>query len=134
MIPQIALFLLVGGGSALLQLISFTLLFHLTQASFGSMTASYVLSVVCHFAGNRWLTFARVGRPDLREIGRYTILVAINYLMTTATFAALNICGVPPHASLLGAIGATTLFGYFVSRNWVFERSEFLAALDRKGT
>ena len=113
-------FLLVGGITALIQLALVSALHEIARLPQAvAVSAGYVGAVVFHFMANRQFTFGLRSAVTLRQVGRYLVIAAANYLLTLMICAILApVLGIYP--AVVGAIIATTGFGYAASRHWVF--------------
>lgn len=86
-----------------------------------SISISYLLAVTFHFLTNRKVTFNVFGKKYLRQIFRYFIVAAFNYLIQMSAVSMLHgYLGINLYISLLFGISITSLIGFTLLNYWVF--------------
>jgi 4-amino-4-deoxy-L-arabinose transferase-like glycosyltransferase/putative flippase GtrA len=91
---------------------------------------AYALGALNSFILNRYWTFQKDGRPDLREVRRFALTTLAGIVCNDLILAALSSLlqtlhsGSPLWTNIakLGAIGGTILISYLGMRLWVFAR------------
>lgn len=90
-----------------------------------AVSVSYLTGVLFNFSTNRVITFKHRELSGIhRQILKYSILVAINYLLTIliVIFTVETLC-LLPYIGVVFSMGATLITGYILSRFWVFKRA-----------
>jgi len=86
-----------------------------------SITISYILAITFHFLTNRKVTFNVFGKKYLRQIFRYFIVAAVNYLIQMSVVSMLHgYLGINLYVSLLFGISVTVIIGFTLLNYWVF--------------
>lgn len=114
-------YVVVGGSSALLELLLFQLLygvFHWEIAA--SNVSAIVLSTMYNFILNRSFTFKQSGSP-VRSLILYIILFAFNTSFTTWAIGALASLGVIPIFAKLGTMCCVAVWNFFLYRLVIFK-------------
>ncbi|MCP4021030.1 MAG: hypothetical protein GY729_04235 [Desulfobacteraceae bacterium] len=57
---------------------TYILLIHLSQGFVSASIAARIISVIIHFSANKYFTFSMGGKPTLKEIGKYLMVVLFN--------------------------------------------------------
>lgn len=113
-------YLLVGGGTALLELV----LFHLLNSIFGVHAAisniiAVVVATATNFALNGTVTFA--GAPNLRRsLVRYVILFLANTAFSTCIVTLAANAGFYPTIAKLFTMACIVIWNFFLYKKWVF--------------
>lgn len=121
---EIFRFLLVGAISAGTQFFSLAVLFDCWAFSLNfSVSASYAISVLVHFLGNKYYTFRATLSTSATEIYRYLSVVLINYSITIfVTWFFVSILNANVYWATVASIGATIGTGFALNKLWVFEK------------
>jgi len=119
---SIAIFLLVGTLSAIVNLGSFSLLFHFCKMHYQfSVSIAYILSVIFHFFANRRFSFRNHHIQITNQIPKYLTMIGMNYLLTLfIVHIVVEVMGFTPYFGIVCAIGVTVWTSYILSRFWVF--------------
>ena len=112
----------VGGTSYILTIIAFSMLYDFLNVGHGlSATVAYFTGASFHFTMNRRFTFRSRQDKLLRQLAKYVLLTAVNYLMTFTLFEVLlrsmHTVHLVPFAL---SVAVTTATGYLVMCFWVF--------------
>jgi putative flippase GtrA len=120
----LAFFLTVGASSAIFYFLSFTLLYGVMHWNYKvAVTIAYLISVLTHFLGNRFLTFQSHGSHFWRQLIRYITMVLINYGVTLMVMHAVVVwLKLVPYFGVAASIAATAGTGYLMSKFWVFTK------------
>jgi len=86
-----------------------------------AISISYVVAVTCHFLMNKTFTFRRNNVNLDRQVIRYIVTCAINYLITIIVVElTVKRLLFPADFGLIASIFITVLSGYLLTRFWVF--------------
>lgn len=120
---SIILFLFVGTLCAIVNLTSFSLLWHTLHINYtAAVSCAYFFSVLVHFTANRHLTFKDHSTTFFPQIQRYLIMLLTNYLLTLIiVHVVVETLHFSPYIGIISAIGCTVGINYFMSRFWVFQ-------------
>jgi putative flippase GtrA len=114
-------FLVVGGGSALVQVAVLKSL----KARCGENLAfsiSWVVSTSTHYFANRYWALPSTRQDSAQQLGEYLVAVAVSYLINLATFKLLRLrfkfsttwatlCAIPPSTIVVFLILNFRVFG-----------------------
>jgi putative flippase GtrA len=125
-LPQISLFVIVGGGAATVHLLSVFLLVELLiiPALLANILA-FLIAFCFSFLGQRYLTFSSSSQAFFYSLVRYFLVSACSFVFNEAMFyIAIYHLHVPyfialPIIVLLVAIGT-----FVVSKRWAFKLSK----------
>jgi putative flippase GtrA len=84
-------------------------------------TAGFWLSFAVNFGANKYLTFA-VRTDGRRQLVRYALLVAMNYLANLGIVTGLVGLGLAAVVAKVIAVGLLTCINFVAYRQWVFRR------------
>ncbi|WP_203717151.1 GtrA family protein [Asanoa siamensis] len=84
-----------------------------------AVTASYVVAVALNYVLNRTMNF-RSHAPILGEASRYTVVMALDYVLTVGVTTALTGLGLDLTAARLMAAAVVALLNYAAARWWIF--------------
>jgi putative flippase GtrA len=84
-----------------------------------STSAGFWLSFAVNFAANKYFTFG-VRTDGTRQLLRYGVLVALNYLANLGIVTGLVALGLPAVAAKVVAVGLLTGLNFLAYRHWVF--------------
>ncbi len=123
---RFTIFLTVGSATALLYFSLLALLLDGLKFDYRiCVSAAYGCAVVFHFTMNRRITFRSVEERAFPQAGRYAIMALTSYLITLAIVSyVVETLRLSPYAGVLVALVVTTVFGYCVSKMWVFRRRD----------
>lgn len=115
-------FLLVGGFTAFIQLISLGVALNwLRMDYYFAAGLSYILAVCFHYLANRYYTFRMVGNPNIKELARYLMFVFINFIVTMwVTVFSVEKLHVGPYMGTVFSIMVTVSITFIASRYWIF--------------
>jgi putative flippase GtrA len=121
---SIVAFLSVGAFSAFVNFSVFTLCWKIFNFPYQyAVSIAYVLSVICHFTGNRQITFKSQGTGIFFQVIKYLTMVLTNYLITvTVVHFVVENLHFSPYIGIICAIATTVWTGFFMSKLWVFRR------------
>ena len=117
-------YLIVGGGTAVVEFITFNLLVLAGMPPAGANVISFVVAVVVNFSGYRWWSFA--GHHDIRghtQFVAYLALALVNVIITTAVIHRLDELGTPAWTAKLGCMAAVTVWNYLLLNYVIFRRT-----------
>ncbi len=118
---QFFVFLSVGLATMAVQFLSFSLFAHLALPSKIAVSGAYVLAVLFHFLMNRTVTFKAKNSDVMGHLGRYLVVVCINYVVTLLVFDVIvTRFSFSPYIGMAAAIAATVMTGFFLLKFWVF--------------
>lgn len=119
-------FCCVGALSAAVYLITFTLTWKICALNYKiAVTIAYFASIICHFTANRRFTFQSHGADLIQHLLKYSVMVAINYLITLAVVHVIvEDFGWSPFIAVIISIGSTVFTGYAMAKFWVFKKIE----------
>ena len=87
-----------------------------------AVSIAYVVSIVCHFLMNKTFTFRKNNVNLDRQIIKYIVTCAINYLITIIVVElTVKRLLLPADFGLIASISITVLSGYLLTRFWVFQ-------------
>lgn len=117
-------YLVVGGGTAVVEFVTFNLLVHFGIPPAAANAISFCLAVVVNFSGYRWWSFA--GDHGIRgrtQFIAYLALALVNVTVTTAIIYRLDRLGTPPWIAKLGCMAMVTVWNYFLLNYVIFRRT-----------
>ncbi len=117
-------FLSVGALAAFVNFSIFALCWRIIGVSYQyAVSIAYIISVVCHFTGNRQITFKSYDPDIFYQVLKYLTMVLTNYLITLMIvhFVVENL-HFSPYIGIMCAIGTTVWIGYFMSKLGDFRR------------
>ncbi|MDR2372495.1 MAG: GtrA family protein [Bifidobacteriaceae bacterium] len=117
---RLALFGLVGAASAAVDFGVFMALTWVGLVEWAATAISFLTAFAVNYRGNRDLVFRAGAVPG--AIGRYVVLVACNWVGSTALVAALAWSGLPGWAAKLISMALVAAVNFVALRNWVFKR------------
>jgi putative flippase GtrA len=86
-----------------------------------AVTLAYIITVVAHFLLNRMFTYNKGESHIIGHIGRYGVMLAINYAITiSVSIATVEVCGLSPYIGVIFATGATACSSFFLMKDFVF--------------
>lgn len=112
-------FLVVGGGSLLVQMAVFWLCARWTSSSV-AFSISWVVSTGVHYVANRFWALPSARLDSARQLGEYLFTIAVSYLINTAAFEGLCAMGVPPLAATALAVPPSTVVVFLLLNYRVF--------------
>ena len=113
-------YLLVGGSSALIELLLFQGLYALMHIDIvAANVCAVVASTAYNFSLNRTITFKSASNP-LRSAVKYLLLFAFNTCFTSAAIAYLVGADMPSVAAKLITMACVTIWNFFLYRKVVF--------------
>lgn len=118
---QIVAYLLVGAGTALFELLVFTILFHRLGLSVAiSNVTAVVLATALNFILNGTVTF-KGSSNLLRSVFLYCLLFAFNTIFSTLTIGFLVSLGVPGVVSKFFTMICIVIWNFFLYKRVVFK-------------
>jgi putative flippase GtrA len=113
-------YLLVGGAAFLIDVGLLAALHDLLRMPLVVATpTAFISSFALTFILQRWLTFNSDAGLAASAV-RYTMLVAINTLATTAIVSGIAALGAPWIVGKIVAVGSTTVWNFFLYKYWIF--------------
>lgn len=115
-------FCAVGASSAVVYSGSVLLLLDVLRLDYRlAISLAYILGVSAHFVMSRRFTFAAHEQELGGQLGRYLVLLALNYGLTLGVaVASVDFLGLSHHAASALSLFIPMLFTYFVLKRWVF--------------
>lgn len=119
---QFLKFLLVGGSTGIVQFLVLFLTLDVLSWSYQlASIVAYIISLVFHYTLNRLFTFKASGKPSPAELFRYSIMIAMNALITFAvTICSVEVLQLGVYVGTILAISATVGITFLTSKYWVF--------------
>ena len=120
---QLAKFLTVG-------LITFGINFFSFHFFFGVMgwdyriavSLAYVITVTSHFWLNRFFTFSASEQRILHNVGKYLLLLPLNYGVTLAVVGlVVEVAGLSPYLGVITSTLATSSVSFLILKHFVFK-------------
>lgn len=119
-VKQILVYLLVGGGTAILELALFQILYALTPIGAGvSNVIAVVVATACNFALNGTVTFQHSSNLT-RSIVLYCLLFAFNTALSTVVITMADTLGVPPILAKLATMACIVCWNFILYKKVVF--------------
>lgn len=119
-IKQVLAYLLVGGGTAVLELALFQILYALTPLGAGvSNVVAVVVATACNFALNGTVTFQRSSNLA-RSIMLYCLLFAFNTAFSTTIITMADSIGVPAILAKLATMACIVCWNFILYKKVVF--------------
>ena len=113
-------YLMVGGFSFVFDIGVLWLLYEVFHVPLPISTPiAFLLSFAVTYTLQRTVAF-RASDGVAPSVLRYTILVVVNTVATTAIVWAADAIGLPWAVGKVAAVVATTVWNYFIYRYWVF--------------
>ena len=112
-------YLLVGGGSALIDVGLFQMLFLLGLGAVPSNVTSLLISTIFNFSMNRSVTFKSTANP-LRSAILYILLLAFNMCFSSIVISLMIDSGIHSLFAKIIALAFTTCWNFFLYRKVVF--------------
>ncbi|MCL4490365.1 MAG: GtrA family protein [Nitrospirae bacterium] len=119
---SVAAFVVVGILTAAVYFSLYTLLWKLLCLDYRiAVTVAYLGGVLFHFSMNRRITFRSRNAKALHQVGRYTVMIGFNYLLTMIIVEiSVKILSLQPYWGVIFATCFTAVTGYLISKFWVF--------------
>ena len=115
------LYLVVGGSTALLELVLFQALYALASWSIpAANVTAVVVATATNFALNRNVTFKSTANP-LLSLVKYLVLFAFNTAFSTIAISLFSSMGAPAVAVKLATMACIVIWNFFLYRNVVFK-------------
>jgi putative flippase GtrA len=120
---SIAIFLMVGMLTAAVYFFVFSILWKLLNIDYRvSVSIAYVLSVTFQFFTNRKVTFKSHGNNLFRQMLKYVVMLALNYIITiTVVEFTVRFLLLSPYLGVVFSVGITVITGYLLSRLWIYK-------------
>jgi putative flippase GtrA len=118
-VRQFALFVIVGGASALIDLGLFELIHWLGVVAAFASGCSFLASTLVNYWANRQFVFNN--RFTWGNLVRYFTLVAANLVVSMLLVFAGTQLGVDATLAKLASMCVIVVVNYFLSRRWVFQ-------------
>lgn len=123
---QIARFALVGLSTFVLYIVLFRVLYG--AMGFGykiAISVAYFLTVCCHFILNRMFTFNVERRALGLHVGRYGLMLLLNYLITLAVvWAVVELLGMSPYLGAIASTAVSAMSSFLAMKHFVFRHPE----------
>lgn len=113
---------IIGAFTALIYFLLFAVMWEMFHINYKiAVTFSYIGSILFHFLMNRNVTFQSTKKSILPQVTRYTLMAAVNYLITIIVVElSVKAFFLSPYVGVLIAVGITVVSGYLMSKVWVF--------------
>ncbi len=113
-------FLVVGGGSALVQFAVLAVLKSL-MSSTAAFSLSWVVSTGTHYLANRFWALPSARRDSGKQFGEYLVAVALSYVINLGAFKLCHdVCGLGVMWSAFWAIPPSTVVVFLILNYRVF--------------
>lgn len=112
-------FLVVGGGTALVQLAVIAVLKHWMHETV-AFSVSWVVSTATHYAANRYWALPSTRRDAGKQLGEYLFTVAMSYAINLGAFKVCRLAGMNVEWSTLVAIPPSTIVVFLMLNYRVF--------------
>lgn len=117
-----AWFLATGGAAALTHTGLFELTRHWILPELAN-AVGFAVAFWVSFAGHRWGSFSDSGLPLGQSLRRFAVTALAGFAANEGVFVLLlRVAGLPPLASLLGALLAAAAQTFLLGRFWAFRR------------
>jgi putative flippase GtrA len=115
-------FLVVGGGSALVQVaVLRTLRYRMGETL--AFTISWIVSTTTHYFGNRFWALPSSREDTVRQLGEYLVAVALSYLINLSVFKLFRLrFKLSPTWAALWAVPPSTVVVFLLLNYRVFGR------------
>lgn len=118
---QFASYLVVGGITFVCYFALLALFNELGLAYPAAVAIAYGAAIAVHFGANRLVTFRAAAVPARRQLGRYLVLVIVNYLVQVAVLGlTYDLLGWNYYLGAFLGILVTLTVGFLVLKEWVF--------------
>lgn len=89
---------------------------------FFAVSAAYLISTLFNFYFHRNVTFSAVNSGLRRQVGRYIVMWAVNYLITILLVSAcVEVFELSPYVGVFVSVSVTLWVGFLLGRAWVFK-------------
>ncbi len=116
---RLAGFLVVGGGSYVIDVVLLLLVTQLGGPAWLGGTVGYWVSLAFNFLGNR-MVFGAERSHLVRHGARYAALLAVNYTVTVLALQAADSAGLNLVAVKTVTVAVISVWNYFVYKTWLF--------------
>lgn len=113
-------FLIVGGGTLLVQMAVFWALRAVTSETL-AFSVSWVVSTATHYFANRYWALPSARQDSVKQFGEYLFAIAVSYAINLVAFKILRAMGVPELASTALAVPPSTVAVFFLLNYRVFK-------------
>lgn len=117
--PKFVVYVIVGSLSAIIDLTTLSILISLNTTQWLAVTVAFIAGFAFNVKAHALFTFA--SPLTSKSSIRFTVVVAINYLLTlliTETLTAISFSLITAKVVLLPIIAVS---GYFLGRHWAFK-------------
>jgi putative flippase GtrA len=122
-LPQVSLFIIVGGGAAAVHF--FSVIFFVELFTVPAMLANifaFLIAFCFSFLGQRYLTFSNSNQPFLYSLKRYFLVSACSFIFNEGMFFIAIYYLHAPYLIALPIIVLLVAVGTFVvSKRWAFK-------------
>jgi len=120
---QLAKFLTVGLITFGINFFSFHIFFGIAGWDYRiAVSLAYVITVTSHFCLNRFFTFSASEQPIFHNVGKYLLLLPLNYGVTLAVVGVVvELAGLSPYLGVIASTLATSSVSFFVLKHFVFK-------------
>ena len=121
------------GRFAVVGIVTFALNYSLVWLFYGrlawhygtAITLAYIVTVCAHFFLNRTFTYESAGSAVLSHMGKYGVMLGINYLITLSiTVVTVELIALTPYHGVVLATFATAFSSFLLMKHFVFFRQE----------
>jgi len=109
--------------------ITFILNFSLVWSLYGllelnypiAVTLAYIITVIAHFLLNRYFTYKADNSSVIGHIGRYGVMLMVNYLVTVSiSIVTVELFKLTPYHGVIFATGMTAFLSFLIMKYFVF--------------
>jgi putative flippase GtrA len=112
-------FLVVGGGTLVVQLAVFWALRRVTTETV-AFSVSWVVSTATHYLANRFWALPSARHDSAKQFGEYLFTIAVSYLINLGAYKVLRALGVPELRSTALAVPPSTVVVFLLLNYRVF--------------
>jgi putative flippase GtrA len=116
---RLARFLVVGGGTLLVQMLVYRLLRAVTGET-AAFTGSWVVSTATHYVANRFWALPSARQDAGKQFGEYLFTIAVSYAINVGAFKGLSALGLPELWALALAVPPSTVAVFLLLNYRVF--------------
>ena len=118
---QLCGFVLIGAGVAALNVaLLYGLRSGLRLPDPLAVTVMYACGALAHFHAHRWLNYRAHDRPLHPQVGRYTLMLAWNFVVMQALVGLASRLSWSPYLAVLAASGTTMISTFLLLTHVVF--------------
>jgi putative flippase GtrA len=112
-------FLVVGGGTLVVQLLVFWALRKHARETL-AFSVSWVVSTTTHYFANRFWALPSARSDTGKQLGEYLFTIAVSYAINLGAYKLLRLAGVPELWATALAVPPSTVAVFLLLNFWVF--------------